>query len=368
VGNVTIAISPVPSLSTDWLYAPSPAPTISGTTDPTLYQTERAGPTFSYTYSGLNPGFYTVTLDFAEIVHTQTPDAGIRIFDVSINGAAVLTNFDIGAEVGPDYALTETFTNIPSSNGQIVVQFTGTTNGTDPNAKVDALSVVPVSSGAPFLGTGNESDSTLFFDQLAQVAWQSYAAISMQARWRFDSNEMAGLTATALLLLDDDNLFNDDSGSLMVTGNRIDGQIPVQRFFYTTEASAALAGTTAAKANTTNIKAQMAVRTQPAAISAATLNAASLTTSFFRLSDFVSLVTVSAVSRAVIASNMITNGNTTAGFGECLILSNSTVQQAFLTIMSNLFGGFISVPARNISDSTLDSFVLSWSFLNTTVT
>jgi hypothetical protein len=26
------------------------------------------------------------------------------------------------------------------------------------------------------------------------------------------------------------------------------------------------------------------------------------------------------------------------------------------------------VPARNISDSTLDSFVLSWSFLNTTAT
>ena len=83
VGSVAITAGPG---TTDWLYAPSPAPTIAGTPDPTLYQTERAGASFTYTFTGLNPGFYTVTLDFAEIFYTTYPDAGIRIFDVSING------------------------------------------------------------------------------------------------------------------------------------------------------------------------------------------------------------------------------------------------------------------------------------------
>jgi Family of unknown function (DUF6519)/Malectin domain len=345
VKSVTIAASPG---ATDWLYNPTPAPAISGTPDPTLYQTERAGPSFSYTFTGLNPGFYSVTLDFAEIYYTAYPDAGIRIFDVSINSQPVLTNFDIAATVGPLAAYSQTFTNIPSSNGQIVVQFTGTSNGSDHNAKINALSLSSVSSGAPFLGPGNESDSTLFFDQLAQVAWQSYTSISSPARWRFDSNEMQGITATAILLLDDDNLYNQSSGSLMLTGNRIDGQIERQYYY--------AAGNLAANA-------QAATKSRAEAAPSETISAFE-----FNVSGFLALVAVSAVSRAVITSNMLTNGNSiTGGYGECLIVSNSSVEEAFLTIMSNLFAGFIDVPARNINDSTLDSFAQSWDFLNTTI-
>ena len=62
------------------------------------------------------------------------------------------------------------------------------------------------------------------------------------------------------------------------------------------------------------------------------------------------------------------NGNNaTEDYGECLIVSNSTVQEALVTIMSNVFAGYINVPNRNISDSTLDSTALSWNFLNTIV-
>jgi len=346
VQSVAIAASPG---TTDWLYSTSPAPTIGGTPDPTLYQTERAGPSFSYTFTGLNPGFYSVTLDFAEIFYITYPDAGIRIFDVSINGEPVLTNFDIGATVGPLYAYSQTFTNIPSSNGQIVVQFTGTSSGSDHNAKINALSLSSVSSGAPFLGPGNESDSTLFFDQLAQVAWQSYSSISLPARWRFDNNEMQNLTATGILLLDDDNLFNDNSGSLMLTGNRIDGQIQ-QRYYYATKNVAA--------------KSQAAAKTR-----AETFTSGGNISAFdYGVSDFVAIVAVSAVGRAVITSNMLTNGNySTGSYGLCLLVDNSTVQEPFVTIMSNLFAGYISVPTRNISDTTLDAYAQSWNFLNTTV-
>jgi Family of unknown function (DUF6519)/Malectin domain len=346
VNSVTIAPSPGTT------YLPSPAPTISGTSDPTLYQSERWGPSFSYTFTGLNAGFYSVTLDFAEIFYTQDPDAGIRIFDVSINGEPVLTNFDIGATVGPLFAYSQTFTVSPSSSGQIVVQFTGTSNGSDPNAKIDALSVSSVSSGAPFLGPGNESDSALFFDQLAQVAWQSYTPISSvavlsqfgipQALWRFDNNEMQGLTATAILLLDDDNLYNGNSGSLMLTGNRIDGQIELERY---TDARGAVAAETEA-----------AIKTQAERVVSGSISAFE-----YDFIDFLALVTVNAVSRAVITSNMLTNVN-----GGCLIVSNSTVQQPLVTIMSNLFAGGILVPARVFPTTmTLDPYAQLWDFLNT---
>ncbi len=357
VNSVTIAPSPGPIGTTDWNWGPTSQP-ISGTPDQTLYQTERAGPSFSYTFTGLNAGFYSVTLDFAEIFYTTNP-VGIRIFDVSINGAPVLTNFDISATApGPLTAYSQTFTNIPSSNsGQIVVEFTGTSNGSDPNAKISALSLSSVSSGAPFLGPGNESDSALFFDQLAQVAWQSSVPaspllvaidfISSQGvRWRFDNNEMQDLTATAILLLDDDNLYNENSGSLMLTGNRIDGQIEIERYYYAREAAAA--------------DTQSAIKTR-----AETVASANISTWEYEI-NFLALVTVNAVSRAVITSNMLTNVNNATGtYGQCLIVPNSTVQEAIVTIMSNLFAGAILVPERNISDPTLDAYAQSWDFLNT---
>ena len=342
VQSVTITAGPG---ATDALYNPRPAPAIEGTSDPTLYQSERAGPSFSYTFTGLNPGFYSVTLDFAEIFYTRSPDAGIRIFDVSINGEAVLTNFDIGAAVGPLSAYSQTFTNIPSSNGQIVVQFDGTSIGSDHNAKINALSLSSVSSGAPSLGPGNESDSTLFFDQLAQIAWQSYASISLQARWRFDRNEMRSLTATGILLLDDDNLFNENSGSLMLTGNRIDGQIQRQVRLAAEDITA---------------KSRAAAKTQAETFHSGNVSAF--------VGGFLGLVVISAVSRTVITSNMLTNGNNSTGsYGQCLFVANNTVQEAFITIMSNLFAGYITVPTRNVSDTTLDAYAQSWNFLNTTI-
>ena len=58
-------------------------------------------------------GSYTVRLDFAEIYWTA---AGQRLFNVSINGQQVLTNFDIFATAGgKDIAIAETFTATANS-------------------------------------------------------------------------------------------------------------------------------------------------------------------------------------------------------------------------------------------------------------
>jgi hypothetical protein len=85
-----------------------------------LYQTERFG-NHAYTLGSLSAGAsYTVRLHFAEIWATA---AGVRIFNVSINGVQVLTNFDIYATAGPNKAVVRDFAATANASGQIVVQY-----------------------------------------------------------------------------------------------------------------------------------------------------------------------------------------------------------------------------------------------------
>jgi len=100
-----------------------------------VYQSERTG-VFTYTLSGFAAGsLHTVTLHFAEFYWTK---AGQRVFNVSINGKPVLTNFDILAAVGANQALVEQFTTTANSSGQIVVSFTA---GSADQPKVDGIQV-----------------------------------------------------------------------------------------------------------------------------------------------------------------------------------------------------------------------------------
>jgi Malectin domain/Putative collagen-binding domain of a collagenase len=112
-------------------YAVSTA--ILGTPDQRLYQTERWGKTFNYTTSVPN-GNYDVTLKFAE-VYWNAP--GQRVFNVAINGTAVLTRFDILTQTAPFTALDKTFP-ITVTNGVVTISFTTVAD----NAKVNALSIV----------------------------------------------------------------------------------------------------------------------------------------------------------------------------------------------------------------------------------
>ncbi len=61
-------------------------------------------------------------LHFAETYWSST---GSRIFNVSINGTQVLSNFDIFAAAGAkNKAIIEQFTVNANSSGQYVIQFT----------------------------------------------------------------------------------------------------------------------------------------------------------------------------------------------------------------------------------------------------
>ena len=98
---------------------------LSGVTNPApmaVYQTGRDG-NFTYTIPGFTANSsHTVRLHFAE---TYWSSAGSRIFNVSINGTTVLTNFDIFAAAGAkNKAVIEQFSEPANSSGQYVIKFT----------------------------------------------------------------------------------------------------------------------------------------------------------------------------------------------------------------------------------------------------
>jgi malectin (di-glucose binding ER protein) len=102
---------------------------LSGVTNPApmaVYQTARVG-IFAYTLPGFTAGSsHTVRLHFAE---TYFSAAGSRKFNVTINGARVLSAFDIFAAAGArNKAIVQQFTANADASGQYVVQFTSVVN------------------------------------------------------------------------------------------------------------------------------------------------------------------------------------------------------------------------------------------------
>ena len=107
-----------------------------------VYQTARvaatagAGTTFSYTIGGFTASsMHTVRLHFCETFHTT---AGSRVFNVSINGTQVLTNFDIFATAGgQNIANIQQFTEPANASGQYVILFTSEVN----NALISGIEI-----------------------------------------------------------------------------------------------------------------------------------------------------------------------------------------------------------------------------------
>jgi len=107
-----------------------------------VYQSARQG-TVTYTIPGLTAGAsYTVRLHFAELYFSA---AGDRVFNVAINGTAVLTNFDIYATAKANFtAVVEQFTATANSSGQIVIAYT---NGTIDQPMINGIEVLGSSTG-----------------------------------------------------------------------------------------------------------------------------------------------------------------------------------------------------------------------------
>lgn len=105
-----------------------------------VYSSERWG-NHSYTFTGLGAGTsVTVRLHFAE---TKWTTAGARLFNVAINGANVLSNFDIFATAGPKKALVLDFATTASSAGQVTIQYVGVVD----NAKSSGIEILSSTGG-----------------------------------------------------------------------------------------------------------------------------------------------------------------------------------------------------------------------------
>jgi hypothetical protein len=105
--------------------------TISGTSDPKLYQSERYG-NFNYSIPVAN-GNYNVTLKFAETYFTA---AGQRVFSVAVGGSTVISNLDLFAKAGKNAAYDVTVP-VSVTNGVINLNFISQVN----NAQVNAILV-----------------------------------------------------------------------------------------------------------------------------------------------------------------------------------------------------------------------------------
>jgi Malectin domain len=108
---------------------------VSGTNDPTLYQTERSGVIVRYNVPVTN-GTYAVTLDFAEMYWNA---AGKRIFDVTIEGQPVLQNFDIYAAAGGAQIALQRNATVTVSDGVLNIVGTASVD----QAKFSAIEIVP---------------------------------------------------------------------------------------------------------------------------------------------------------------------------------------------------------------------------------
>jgi hypothetical protein len=127
-----------------------------------VYQTARVATTttngvtaFTYTIPGFTAGTsYLVRLHFCETFFTTT---GARVFNVSINGTQVLTNFDIvAASGGQDIANIQQFSAAANASGQFVITFTSVTN----NALISGIEIDQIATPTTCTSICIDSGST----------------------------------------------------------------------------------------------------------------------------------------------------------------------------------------------------------------
>ena len=304
---------------------PDPGPKITdpgGAPDPNpaLYQSERYGSSFTYTFNSLPAGFYLVTLRFAELTFQG---AGDRVFNVSINGQQVLTNFDIYADAGGEFTADEQlFPNIlPNAQGQIVLEFTATTN----YASISAIEIDPQwdLASLPDASSTGELELLNFFFQLEQLAEQGYAGLTLTPpQLRVQDNEMQGLPSACLMILGDDSVMNANVSSLLMTGNRLSSTINNETFLEYLESMARVAPS-------------------------AEVNA------LVELMAFFCTVTIIQVSQCLVSANMILNASkdTSVSF----VLNDDPVASPQLAVMSNLFKGFMAVIPKDYPATALQA-------------
>ncbi len=109
--------------------------TVSNTTDPQLYKSERYEVDLAYAIPVPTNGEYMVELHFAETFNKNHSN-GKRVFDMTLENTLVLDDYDIYADVGADAAAVKTF-RIDVQDGVLSLSSTSSAN----NAKLCAIRI-----------------------------------------------------------------------------------------------------------------------------------------------------------------------------------------------------------------------------------
>lgn len=99
----------------------SPA-AVAGTNDLKLFQTERYKSDMAYKFANIPNGSYEVVLCFAE-VYSGAAEPGKRVFDVLIEGATVLDNYDITDSGGGAFKATSQSFTVNVEDNELNISF-----------------------------------------------------------------------------------------------------------------------------------------------------------------------------------------------------------------------------------------------------
>lgn len=175
----TIGAMSTATIDTSGLDAPAPQ---------AVYQAERYG-NFTYTFTGLIAGAtYKVRLHSAETYWTA---AGQRRFNVIINGAQVLTNFDIIAAAGAQNKAVINEFNAVASGGQMVVQYVTVTD----NARASGIEIILPQPAAPtgLTATAGVAQVSLKWNAIPGASYAVKRAIAAGGPY---ASVFSGLTGT----------------------------------------------------------------------------------------------------------------------------------------------------------------------------
>ncbi len=144
-----------------------------------VYQSCRWAASFTYTIPGLSAGrTYVVLLHWAELTFNG---AGLRKFNVAINGSAVLTNFDVVANSGFKKALGRSFSATANASGQIVIAFS---QGSVDNPFISGIEILSQSGAATNTPTPTSRTDGHFTAYGNQHARQRKPGHGDQCGWR----------------------------------------------------------------------------------------------------------------------------------------------------------------------------------------
>ncbi len=196
-GNTWVSDNPYRNTGSNY----SVSAPIAGTTEDTLYQSERydgsSAPELIYTLP-LDPGEYTVRLHFAEIF-SGAASVGARVFNVNVEGNPFLQNFDIFATAGFQTATIQE-TTVQVNDGNLNIEFVHVTE----NPKISAIEVLGDVVGAPVLSA---TPTSIDFGQVdvgvqsapTTVTLSNVGAVTLQVSGIQITNPTGGTFATNAL-------------------------------------------------------------------------------------------------------------------------------------------------------------------------